>query len=144
MQVLKCLPGSFWMSSTKHDVIETLREKKPASYLSRCAFSRINQHHSHFGGSFSRATRARRGFYFHTGPEIPLLPVVSGSQSGRHETNPRRICFRWFRMKKILDEKTSGKTFGKPQRWSIKNGAAGCDADSQYIDLLRYKQFFAY
>lgn len=142
---IEMFAGQLLNELNKHDVIETPSGKKSLHRIYRdVRFSKDKSpYHSHFGGSFSRATRARRGsYYFHLEPGNTF---VAGGFWGPNPEDMKRIrdefAFDGSRMKKILDEKNFRKTFGSLKGDQLKTAPRGYDADSQYIDLLRYKQF---
>lgn len=129
----------------KHDMIETPTGKKSLHRIYRdIRFSKDKTlYNTHFGGSFSRATKARRGsYYFHIEPGNTF---VAGGFWGPNPDDMKRIrdefAFDGSRMKKILSTKKLKETFGSLKGEQIKTVPRGYDAGSPAIELLRYKQF---
>ncbi|MCE3228890.1 MAG: hypothetical protein K0S32_3441 [Bacteroidetes bacterium] len=133
------------LEMNKHDVIETPGGKKSLHRIYRdIRFSKDKTpYNTHWGGSFSRATKLRRGsYYFH------LSPGNSFAACGFWGPNPedlKRIRDEFSydpkRIKKILENKKFKETFGEMQGEKIKTTPKGFDANDEAIDLLRYKQF---
>lgn len=129
----------------KHDVIETLSGKKSLHRIYRdIRFSKNKTpYNTHWGGSFSRATKLRRGtYYFHFEPGNSF---IAGGFWGPEPTDLKRIrdefAFDATPFRKILKHKTFVKTFGSLSGEQIKTTPKGYNADDKAIDLLRYKQF---
>ncbi|MGZ3919683.1 MAG: DUF2461 domain-containing protein [Bacteroidia bacterium] len=129
----------------KHDVIETVSGKKSLHRIYRdVRFSKDKTPYNiHWGGSFSRATKARRGtYYFHIEPGNTF---VAGGFWGPNPEDLKRIRDEFSYdpgpFRKILKSKTFTKTFGKLQGERIKTTPKGFDANDAAIDLLRFKQF---
>ncbi len=129
----------------KHDVIETLSGKKSLHRIYRdIRFSKNKTpYNTHWGGSFSRATKLRRGtYYFHFEPGNSF---IAGGFWGPEPSDLKRIrdefAFDAEPFRKILKNKTFIKTFGTLNGEQIKTTPKGYNADDKAIDLLRYKQF---
>ncbi len=129
----------------KHDVIETATGKKSLHRIYRdVRFSKNKTpYNTHWGGSFTRATKLRRGsYYFHLEPGNSF---ISGGFWGPEPDDLKRIrdefAFDAEPFRKILKSKTFVKNFGTLQGEQIKTTPKGFNADDPAIDLLRYKQF---
>ena len=129
----------------KHDVIETLSGKKSLHRIYRdIRFSKNKTpYNTHWGGSFSRATKLRRGtYYFHLEPGNSF---IAGGFWGPEPSDLKRIrdefAFDAEPFRKIVKNKTFIKTFGTLNGEQIKTTPKGFNADDKAIDLLRYKQF---
>jgi uncharacterized protein (TIGR02453 family) len=98
---------------------------------------------TYWGGSYKRATSARRGgYYFHIekgntsliggfwGPNAADLKRIRSEFAHDHES-----------FREILNSKTFKNNFGTMQGEQLKTTPKGFDADHEAIDLLRYKQF---
>ncbi len=129
----------------KHDVIETVSGKKSLHRIYRdVRFSKDKTpYNSHWGGSFKRATKARRGsYYFHLEPGNSF---VAGGFWGPEPSDLKRIrdefAYDAKSFRAILKNKNFVNTFGTLKGEQIKTTPKGFDADDKAIDLLRYKQF---
>jgi uncharacterized protein (TIGR02453 family) len=129
----------------KHDVIETPSGKKSLHRIYRdVRFSKNKTpYNTYWGGSFTRATKLRRGsYYFHLEPGNSF---ISGGFWGPEPDDLKRIrdefAFDAEPFRKILKNKTFVKAFGTLQGEQIKTTPKGFDANDPAIDLLRYKQF---
>lgn len=129
----------------KHDAIETVSGKKSLHRIYRdVRFSKDKTpYNTHWGGSFSRATKARRGtYYFHI---TPGASFVAGGFWGPNPEDLKRIrdefSYDHGTFRKILKSKKFVETFGKLQGEQIKTTPKGFNADDPAIDLLRFKQF---
>ncbi len=129
----------------KHDVIETLSGKKSLHRIYRdVRFSKNKTpYNNHWGGSFSRATKLRRGsYYFHLEPGNSF---IAGGFWGPEPADLKRIrdefAFDAKSFRKILKNKTFIKNFGTLTGDQIKTTPKGFNAEDPAIDLLRYKQF---
>ncbi len=129
----------------KPDVIETVSGKKSLHRIYRdVRFSKNKTpYNTHWGGSFTRATKLRRGsYYFHLEPGNSF---ISGGFWGPEPDDLKRIrdefAFDAKPFRKILKSKTFIKNFGTLQGEQIKTTPKGFNPDDPAIDLLRYKQF---
>jgi len=130
---------------SKTDVLETQSGKKSVYRIYRdIRFSKDKTPFKTFwGGSYTRATSARRGgYYFHLekgnsffaggfwGPNAADLKRIRSEFAHDHES-----------FREILNSKTFKNTFGILQGEQLKTAPKGFDADHEAIDLLRFKQF---
>ncbi|MBC7865818.1 MAG: DUF2461 domain-containing protein [Bacteroidia bacterium] len=129
----------------KHDVIETESGKKSLHRIYRdVRFSKEKTpYNTHWGGSFSRATKLRRGgYYFHLSPGNSF---AAGGFWGPNSEDLKRIrdefSYDPTTFRKIVKSKTFIKTFGTLKGEQLKTVPRGFDANDPAIDLLRYKQF---
>jgi uncharacterized protein (TIGR02453 family) len=130
---------------SKHDQIETASGKKSLHRIYRdVRFSKDKiPYNTHWGGSFSRSTKARRGsYYFHISPGNSF---VAGGFWGPEPEDLKRIrqefAFDAAPFRKILKNKNFLKHFGELKGEQIKTSPKGFSAEDPAIDLLRYKQF---
>lgn len=128
-----------------HDVIETPNGKKSLHRIYRdVRFSKDKSpYNTHWGGSFKRASKQRRGsYYFHLSPGKSF---VAGGFWGPIPADLKRIrdeiAFDDLPLRKILKDKHFIKTFGSMQGEQIKTSPKGYSSENAGIDLLRYKQF---
>lgn len=129
----------------KHDVIETESGKKSLHRIYRdIRFSKDKTpYNTHWGGSYKRATKYRRGsYYFHLQPGNSF---VAGGFWGPNPADLKRIrdeiAYDPTPLRKILSNKSFTSAFGSLQGEQIKTSPKGFDATDPAIDLLRYKQF---
>jgi uncharacterized protein (TIGR02453 family) len=129
----------------KHDVIETASGKKSLHRIYRdVRFSKNKTpYNTHWGGSFKRATKARRGsYYFHIEPGNTF---VAGGFWGPNPEDLKRIrdefSYDGTPFRKIIKAKSFIKFFGELKGEQIKTSPKGFNANDEAIDLLRYKQF---
>jgi uncharacterized protein (TIGR02453 family) len=129
----------------RHDVIETPSGKKSLHRIYRdVRFSKEKSpYHTHWGGSFKRASKLRRGsYYFHIEPGNSF---AGGGFWGPEPQDLKRIRDEFSAdpggIRKIIKNKTFVSTFGKLSGEQIKTTPKGFQADDPAIDLLRYKQF---
>lgn len=129
----------------QHDVIETPSGKKSLHRIYRdTRFSKDKiPYKNNWSGSFSRATKLRRGgYYFHLEPGNSF---IAGGFWGPSPEDLKRIrdemAYDPLPLRKILKSKAFVSTFGKLQGEQIKTTPKGFDANDPAIDLLRFKQF---
>ena len=128
-----------------HDVIETPSGKKSLHRIYRdTRFSNDKTpYKTNWSGSYKRATKQRRGgCYFHL--ETGNSFIAGGFWSPSTEDLKRirdDFAFDSKPMRKILKSKTFVSTFVTLQGEQLKTTPKGFDAQSEAIDLLRYKQF---
>ena len=129
----------------KHDVIETPNGKKALHRIYRdVRFSKEKTpYNTHWGGSFKRAGKNRRGsYYFHLAPGNSFVGIGFW---GPNPEDLKRIrddfAYDAAGFRKILNSKKIKNTFGNLQGEQLKTTPKGFDAESEAIDLLRYKQF---
>ncbi|MCC6372399.1 MAG: DUF2461 domain-containing protein [Bacteroidia bacterium] len=128
-----------------HDVIETPSGKKSLHRIYRdVRFSKDKTpYNTHWGGSFKRATKLRRGsYYFHLQAGNSF---IAGGFWGPESSDLKRIRDEFAAddkpFRKIIGSKSFKNTFGELKGEQIKTTPKGYNADSEAIDLLRYKQF---
>ncbi|MBA2612033.1 MAG: DUF2461 domain-containing protein [Bacteroidetes bacterium] len=145
LQNIELFADALLIEINKHDVIETVSGKKSLHRIYRdVRFSKDKTpYNSHWGGSFKRATKARRGsyyFHFESGNSF-----VAGGFWGPEPGDLKRIrdefAYDAKSFRAILKNKNFVNTFGTLKGEQIKTTPKGFDADSEAIDLLRYKQF---
>lgn len=129
----------------QHDVIETPSGKKSLHRIYRdTRFSKEKTpYKTNWSGSFSRATKLRRGgYYFHLEPGNSF---IAGGFWGPNPEDLKRIrdevAYDAAPLRKILKHKTFLSTFGTLQGEQVKTTPKGYQPDDPAIDLLRYKQF---
>lgn len=129
----------------RHDVIETSSGKKALQRIYRdTRFSTDKTpYKTYWGGGFTRATAQRRGgYYFHIEPGNTFIaggfwsPNAADLKLVRNDINYDATPLR-----EILADATFKSTFGTLQGEQLKKMPKGFSADSEAIDLLRYKQF---
>ncbi len=129
----------------KHDVIETVNGKKSLHRIYRdVRFSKNKTpYNTHWGGSFKRATKARRGsYYFHLEPGNSFIGIgFWGPEPGDLKRIRDEFSYDAKSFRVILKNKNFIKTFGGLQGEQIKTTPKGFDPTDEAIDLLRYKQF---
>jgi len=128
-----------------HDLIETPSGKKSLHRIYRdTRFSKDKTpYKNNWSGSFSRATKLRRGgYYFHIEPGNSL--IAGGFWAPNTEDLKRvrdEIAYDANPLRKILKSKSFVSTFGSLQGEKLITSPKGFDAGNDAIDLLRYKQF---
>jgi uncharacterized protein (TIGR02453 family) len=129
----------------KTDVLETASGKKSVYRIYRdIRFSKDKTPFKTFwGGSYTRATAARRGgYYFHLEKGNSFF---AGGFWGPNATDLKRIRAEFAQdpesFRKILTSKSFISNFGTLQGEQLKTKPTGFDADHPAIDLLRFKQF---
>lgn len=130
---------------SKTDVLETVSGKKSVYRIYRdIRFSKDKTPFKTFwGGSYTRATAARRGgYYFHLEKGNSFF---AGGFWGPNATDLKRIRSEFGHnsesFRKILNSKSFTNTFGTLQGEQLKTAPKGFDVNHEAIDLLRYKQF---
>jgi|SRR5579859_1503673 len=142
---LEIFAGALLAALNAHDLIETPSGKKSLHRIYRdTRFSADKTpYKTNFSGSFSRATKARRGgYYFH------IQPGNSFVAGGFWAPNPQdmkrirdEIAFDAAPLRKILKSKSFIASFGELRGEQLKTVPRGFDSNNEAIDLLRYKQF---
>lgn len=102
---------------------------------------------NNFGGSLSRATKQLRGgYYFHIEPGGNS--IVGGGFWGPNSADLKlirqHIAFDDQPLRKILKSAKFKKYFGYLQGDQLKTAPKGFEKDHPAIDLLRYKQLYAF
>ena len=130
---------------SKTDVLETGSGKKSVYRIYRdIRFSKDKTPFKTFwGGSYTRATAARRGgYYFHLEQGNSFF---AGGFWGPNAADLKRIRTEFDHdiesFRKILNSKSFTSTFGTLQGEQLKTAPKGFDINHEAIDLLRYKQF---
>lgn len=145
LEAIELFAETLLKAVNKHDVIETPSGKKSLHRIYRdVRFSKDKTpYNTHWGGSFTRATKFRRGsYYFHLSPGNSF--VACGFWGPNPEDLKRlrdEFSYDPEPMRKILKSKKIEKTFGKMLGEQIKTTPKGFDPADPAIDLLRYKQF---
>jgi uncharacterized protein (TIGR02453 family) len=129
-----------------HDVIETPSGKKSLQRIYRdTRFSKEKiPYKTHWGGSFTRAGRQRRGGYYYR-----IAPggnsFIAGGFQAPNATDLKRIreeiSIDPQPLRKILGTRPFVETFEILRGAQLKTTPKGFDADDEAIELLRYKQF---
>lgn len=137
--------GALLQELSKTDVLETASGKKSVYRIYRdIRFSKDKTPFKTFwGGSFTRATNARRGgYYFHLEQGNSFF---AGGFWGPNAADLKRIRSEFAHdakpFQKIVDSKSFVNTFGTLQGEQLKTAPKGFDSNHEAIDLLRYKQF---
>lgn len=145
LNIVEKFTDSLLSEMNKHDVIENPSGKKSLHRIYRdVRFSKDKTpYNTHWGGGFSRSTKARRGsYYFHI---TPGGSFVAGGFWGPNPDDLKRVRDEFSYdpevFRKIISAKNFKKTFGKLSGDQIKTTPKGFDAEDPAIDLLRYKQF---
>ena len=129
----------------KHDEIETLSGKKSLHRIYRdVRFSKNKTpYNTHWGGSFKRSGKSRRGsYYFHLSAGNSFIAVgFWGPEPADLKRIRDEFAFDAQAFRKILKAKAFQTHFGTLHGEQIKTSPKGFDANNEAIDLLRYKQF---
>lgn len=130
---------------SKSDVLENASGKKSVYRIYRdIRFSKDKTPFKTFwGGSYTRATAARRGgYYFHIEKGNTFL---AGGFWGPNAADLKRIRTEFDldpeTFQKILNSKSFKNTFGTLQGEQLKTTPKGFDPNHPAIDLLRFKQY---
>lgn len=142
---IETFAGALLKELSKTDVLENQSGKKSVYRIYRdIRFSKDKTPFKTFwGGSYTRATAARRGgYYFHLekgnsffaggfwGPNTADLKRIRSEFAHDHES-----------FREILNSKTFISNFGTLQGEQLKTKPKGFEGDHPAIDLLRFKQF---
>ncbi|MDZ4664367.1 MAG: DUF2461 domain-containing protein [Bacteroidota bacterium] len=145
LKTIELFADTLLFEMNKHDVIETESGKKSQHRIYRdVRFSKNKTpYNTHWGGSFKRATKLRRGsYYFHVESGNTF---IAGGFWGPEPNDLKRIrdefSYDHKNFRKLLKNKTFIKNFGTLYGEQLKTTPKGFDADDKAIDLLRYKQF---
>lgn len=137
--------GELLKEMNVHDVIETPSGKKSLHRIYRdTRFSTDKTpFKTNWSGGFKRAGKSRRGgYYFHIEPGNSF---VGGGFWGPNTDDLKRIreeiAYDATRLREILNSDLFTSNFGQLEGEQLKTTPKGFDADSEAIDLLRYKQF---
>ncbi|WP_029271152.1 DUF2461 domain-containing protein [Flavobacterium sp. KJJ] len=142
---IETFAGALLQELSKTDVLETPSGKKSVYRIYRdIRFAKDKTPFKTFwGGSFTRATIARRGgYYFHLEKGNSFF---AGGFWGPNAGDLKRIRNEFAQdpesFRKILHSKSFVNTFGTLQGEQLKTTPKGFDVNHEAIDLLRYKQF---
>ncbi|MEI8136932.1 MAG: DUF2461 domain-containing protein [Bacteroidota bacterium] len=142
---LELFADALLIELNKHDVIETISGKKSLHRIYRdVRFSKEKTpYNTHWGGSYKRASRSRRGsYYYHLEPRNSFVAIgFWGPEPGDLKRIRDEFSFDPKSFRSILKNKTFIKTFGSLKGEQIKTSPKGYGADDEAIDLLRFKQF---
>jgi uncharacterized protein (TIGR02453 family) len=130
---------------SKTDVLETPSGKKSVYRIYRdIRFSKDKTpFKTYWGGSYKRATAARRGgYYFHLEKRNSFFAAAFWNPGA---ADLKRIRAEFANNSKpiqtLLQSESFVSTFGTLQGEKLKTAPKGFDIDHPAIDLLRYKQF---
>lgn len=136
--------GALLKELSKSDVLENASGKKSVYRIYRdIRFSKDKTPFKTFwGGSYKRATAARRGgYYFH----LEKNSFFAGGFWGPNAADLKRIRAEFAQdpetFQKILHSKSFISNFGTLQGEQLKTAPKGFDIDHPAIELLRFKQF---
>lgn len=142
---IETFAGALLHELSKTDVLETQSGKRSVYRIYRdIRFSKDKTpFKAYWGGSYKRATSARRGgYYFHI--EKGNTSLIGGFW-GPNATDLKRIRSEFAHdpetFQKILNSKSFKNTFGVLQGEQLKTAPKGFDKDHEAIDLLRFKQY---
>lgn len=128
-----------------HDMIETPSGKKSLQRIYRDTRFSNNKipYKTNWSGSFKRATKLRRGgYYFHIEPGNSFMAGGFWAPGAPDLKRIRDdIAFDAAPLRKIIKSKSFVSTFETLKGAQLKTTPKGFNADSEAIDLLRYKQF---
>ena len=137
--------GALLQELSKTDVLENASGKKSVYRIYRdIRFSKDKTpFKTYWGGSYTRATAARRGgYYFHLEKGNSFF---AGGFWGPNASDLKRIRTEFGRdpetFQKIVKSKSFGSNFGTLQGEQLKTKPKGFEIDHPAIDLLRFKQF---
>lgn len=142
---IETFAGALLEELSKTDVLETASGKKSVYRIYRdIRFSKDKTPFKTFwGGSYTRATSARRGgYYFHLEKGNSFF---AGGFWGPNAADLKRIRSEFAHdpesFREILNSESFVNNFGTLQGEQLKTSPKGFDADHEAIDLLRFKQF---
>ncbi len=133
----------------KTDNIETPSGKKAMFRIYRdVRFSKDKTPYNvHWSAAFSRATKALRGSYYmriQNGGNSGIGGGFYGPNSADMSLLRSHFAQEPERLRKIIHAKKFKDVFGTLQGQQLKSAPRGYSVDHPAIDLLRYKQFFAF
>ncbi|RZJ54522.1 MAG: DUF2461 domain-containing protein [Flavobacterium sp.] len=142
---IETFAGALLQELSKTDVLETASGKKSVYRIYRdIRFSKDKTPFKTFwGGSYTRATAARRGgYYFHIEKGNTFL---AGGFWGPNAADLKRIRQEFANdpetFQEILNSESFVNNFGNLQGEQLKTKPKGFDVDHPAINLLRFKQF---
>jgi uncharacterized protein (TIGR02453 family) len=129
----------------KHDSIETESGKKSLYRIyNDVRFSKDKKpYKNNIGGGFRRATKQRRGgYYFHIEPDNSFVAGGFFSPNAEDLLHIRtHLSADPKALKKILNETSFKKTFGRLSGEKVKTAPRGFNIEDENIELIRHKQF---
>ena len=142
---MKGLIESIEAELSKVDMIE---KKKVFRIYRDVRFSKDKTpYKDHLGGSFTRATAARRGGYF-LGIQPGNKSIIAGGFWNPESTDLKRVreelALDPSDFRKIINAKKFKDLFGQLEGQTLKNIPRGFDKESPAGDLLRMKQYLCY
>lgn len=142
---MKGLIESIESELSKVDMIE---KKKVFRIYRDVRFSKDKTpYKDHLGGSFTRATAARRGGYF-LGIQPGNKSIIAGGFWNPESTDLKRVreelALDPSDFRKIINTKKFKDLFGQLEGQTLKNIPRGFDKESPAGDLLRMKQYLCY
>lgn len=133
---------------TELNKIDIIEKKKVFRIYRDVRFSKDKTpYKDHLGGSFTRATTARRGGYF-LGIQPGNKSIIAGGFWNPESTDIKRVreelALDPSDFRKIINAKKFKDLFGQLEGQSLKNIPRGFDKESPAGDLLRMKQYLCY
>jgi len=133
---------------TELNKIDIIEKKKVFRIYRDVRFSKDKTpYKDHLGGSFTRATAARRGGYF-LGIQPGNKSIIAGGFWNPESTDIKRVreelALDPSDFRKIINAKKFKDLFGQLEGQSLKNIPRGFDKESPAGDLLRMKQYLCY
>ena len=133
---------------TELNKIDMIEKKKVFRIYRDVRFSKDKTpYKDHLGGSFTRATAARRGGYF-LGIQPGNKSIIAGGFWNPESTDIKRVreelALDPSDFRKIINAKKFKDLFGQLEGQSLKNIPRGFDKESPAGDLLRMKQYLCY
>ena len=133
---------------TELNKIDMIEKKKVFRIYRDVRFSKDKTpYKDHLGGSFTRATAARRGGYF-LGIQPGNKSIIAGGFWNPESTDIKRVreelALDPSDFRKIINAKKFKDLFGQLEGQSLKNIPKGFDKESPAGDLLRMKQYLCY
>ena len=133
---------------TELNKIDMIEKKKVFRIYRDVRFSKDKTpYKDHLGGSFTRATAARRGGYF-LGIQPGNKSIIAGGFWNPESTDLKRVreelALDPSDFRKIINAKKFKDLFGQLEGQSLKNIPRGFDKESPAGDLLRMKQYLCY
>lgn len=146
LQIIENFADGLLKTLHTHDVIETPSGKKSLQRIYKdTRFSKEKiPYKTHWGGSFTRAGKQRRGGYYYR-----IAPggnsFIAGGFQAPNANDLKRIREEISNdpqpLRKILGSKSFIETFEILHGAQLKTTPKGFEAADEAIDLLRYKQF---
>jgi uncharacterized protein (TIGR02453 family) len=145
---LSNMKGLIESIETELNKIDMIEKKKVFRIYRDVRFSKDKTpYKDHLGGSFTRATAARRGGYF-LGIQPGNKSIIAGGFWNPESTDIKRVreelALDPSDFRKIINAKKFKDLFGQLEGQSLKNIPRGFDKESPAGDLLRMKQYLCY